>query len=178
MRKLFAILCAAVIVMAASCRCQAQVPPEFGAVFGISYTDALARDVTGTVTLTAEAADLDIMLIGDDGSVHFVNVFPRFTEAGGPSPESEVVVFNDFAGLLGGSLVFEGIGLLSTEIEVGTIPSIEAGSIVIWNQGTGYASAGETDSATTDAVNVPEPGFDIAISLAMAGVGFFMMRRS
>ena len=177
MKKLFAVLCAAVIVMAASCRCQAQVPPDLGVVFEITYVDAFARDVSGTVTLTAEAADLDIMLIGDDGATHFVNAFPRFAEAGA-TPENEVVVFNDFAGLLGGSIVFEGFGLLSTEIGVGTMPAIEAGSIVIWNQGTGYASAGETDSGTVDVVNVPEPGIDIAISLAMAGIGMFMMRRA
>jgi len=174
-KKLFAVVCAAVIVMAASCRCQAQ---PYDVTFGISYTDALDRSVDGTAIMDAESVALDVMLIGDDGAVHFTNVFPRFTEAGGPSPESEVVVFNDFAGLLGGSVVFEGIGLLATEIEVGTIPSITAGSIVIWNQGTGYASAGETGPATTDNVNVPEPTTDLLISAIMASVGFFMMRRS
>ena len=173
MRKLLISICAAVIVMAA-CRCEAQ---PYDVTFGISYTDAFDRSVDGTATMDAESVALDVMLIGDDGAVHFTNIFPRFTEAGGPSPESELAVFNDFAGLLGGSIVFEGIGLLSTEIEVGTIPSITAGSVVIWNQGTAYASAGETGPATTDNVNVPEPTTDLLISAIMAGVGFFIMRR-
>jgi hypothetical protein len=174
MKKLFAV---AIIMMASCCSVSfGQVPPEMGAVFGISYIDALDRDVSGTVTLTASAADLDIMLIGDDGSTHFTNVFPRFVEAGA-KPEIEVVVFNDFSGTLGGSLTFEGFGLLSVEIGVGTIPSISAGSIVIWNQG-GYASAGETGPATTDLVNVPEPAADVLICLMGSGIGLFLIKKS
>ena len=177
----FAAVFVAVAALAIGCReCQAQpIPPDNGAVFGLQYQDAFDRMVSGTASIGVDYVELDLMLVGDDGATHFTNVFPRVSEAGG-SPETEVVVFTDFDGLLGGSVYFEGLGLLSTSIGIGTVPVIEAGGVVVWNQQTQFASAGDTGPATTDLVNVPEPAslsFTTMFSAALIGVGVLFKLR-
>lgn len=178
MKKLFAALAAATLVASCCCTVQAQVPPELGAVFAISYVDELDRQVDGTITVTAGYAALDIMLIGDEGSIPFMNEFPRLAEAG-ESPEVEVVQFQDFTGLIGGSVDLVGFGLLGAEIVRGTIPRIEAGEVIIWNQGTGMVSAGNTGPAETQLVNVPEPAASVTFVSGLASllVGFGLMFR-
>ena len=168
MRKLFAAAAAATLVVSC-CTVQAQVPPDLGAVFAISYVDELDRQVDGTITVTAGYAALDIMLIGDGQEISFMNEFPRLSEAG-ENPEVEIVQFQDFEGAIGGSVDLVGFGLLATEIVRGTIPSIQAGEVIVWNQGTGFVSAGNTGPAETQLVNVPEPAASVTFVSGLAGV--------
>lgn len=172
MRKLLMVLC---FVFVSARQCEAQVPPDFGAVFAIAYTDLFGRDATGTITLMSEVASLEIEFVDDTGTTSYSNSFPLLVETG-ESPE--IVQFQDFDGLLGGSVDLVGVGLLSTEIVRGTIPVIEAGEVIVWNLSTGFQSAGNTGPATTQVVNVPEPATDLLVSAIMASVGFFMMRRN
>ena len=119
------------------------------------------------------------MLIGDDGETNFMNEFPRIAE-GGASPAVEVIQFQDFDGFVGGSVDLVGFGLLATEIVRGTIPVIEAGEIIVWNQSNGFVSAGNTGAATRTVVNVPEPAslsFSSLFSALLICVGvLFKMR--
>ena len=172
-RKLFAVCCAAVVVIAASCRCEAQVPPELGAVFEIAYDDLLGRSVTGEIIVMADIATVVIEVTDEDGSTSFSNEFMRIAEAAG---DPEVIQFQDFDGLRGGSVDLVGHGLLATEIVRGTVPVIEAGEVIVWNQGSGFVSAGNTGPAETKAVNVPEPIADVAFCLGMLACGLVVRK--
>lgn len=142
------------------CGCLLAAEVAYGsAVFEISATDLQGRDATGTITLMADTALIDLMYVGEDGATHFVDAeFLRLAESDG---NPQIVLLQDFEGIVGGQVDLVGAGILSTEIEVGTQPEVFYGTIIVWNIGTGFSSATQVSDWTTSSVSVPEPAASV-----------------
>lgn len=168
MKTAYSALYAIAIVAALATFCGAQDDDPLGATWSIFGSDVLGRDFSGTLFLDSAIADLSLIYEGEDGTTLFDNSFARFSESSEDAPQ--IVLAQDFDGLIGGQLSLIGDNILSTEVEIGTQPSLDGGSIIVWDNFSGFVSAGNISGATLETVNVPEMA-----TLAGLGLGTFIL---
>lgn len=141
---------------------------QASALWSFEYTDILDRTAVGTIELFESTADLDVTFDGEDGVTTFMGSFERFEEVAGEA--SQIVLLQDFGGLMGGQVSLIGDNIMSAEIEVGTQPQIVEMSIIVWDAFSQFQSAGNVTSITRESVSVPEPGTLVALALGFLGI--------
>lgn len=159
----------AVIVVLLLCRFAAA-----SAIWTLTGTDLFDRDLVCELELAELTGDLSCTLTGEDGTTLFDNSFARFGESDG---DPQIVLLQDFDGLVGGQVSLVGDGLLAGQIDIETHPSITEASLILWDQFSGFQSAANV-SATLNSVSVPEAAGCVIALIGACGLLCLGFRRA